>query len=378
MRLLCFSRLDLILRSRALEAAVSKDGPQYRFVIPGTRLSHGQYLAPHSAGRRRHRRPSVSRRGAWRRTDPARFSRAAGHRFPRAALQRPVLQGHHRRGAERDRARPHAVVAGPHRHPARRRHRGVAQSDAAAEAEAVVGFGGYPTLPPLLAARCSACPASFTRPMRCSAAPTVFCRAASARSRPRCPACSIAIRRWPARPPRRYADASGDPGGGRGEISFCPKPGGPLRLLVVGGSQGARVMADIVPPAIERLEPALWSRLMLTQQVREEDMARVRAVYDRLKINAELAPFFTDLPARLASQPSGGLALRRRHRGRTRRHRPARRSWCRCPARSTRTSSPMPACWRRPAARFGIPQSGIHAGPAGGGNLRVRRRARSG
>jgi UDP-N-acetylglucosamine--N-acetylmuramyl-(pentapeptide) pyrophosphoryl-undecaprenol N-acetylglucosamine transferase len=72
-------------------------------------------------------------------------------------------------------------------------------------------------------------------------------------------------------------------------------------VLVVGGSQGARVMSDIVPPAIERLEPALWSRLVLTQQVREEDMARVRAVYDRLKINAELAPFFPDLPARLAS-----------------------------------------------------------------------------
>jgi UDP-N-acetylglucosamine--N-acetylmuramyl-(pentapeptide) pyrophosphoryl-undecaprenol N-acetylglucosamine transferase len=41
--------------------------------------------------------------------------------------------------------------------------------------------------------------------------------------------------------------------------------------------------------------------LILTQQVRDEDMARVRAVYDRLKIHAELAPFFTDLPARLAS-----------------------------------------------------------------------------
>jgi UDP-N-acetylglucosamine--N-acetylmuramyl-(pentapeptide) pyrophosphoryl-undecaprenol N-acetylglucosamine transferase len=80
-----------------------------------------------------------------------------------------------------------------------------------------------------------------------------------------------------------------------------PEPAGSLRLLVVGGSQGARVMADIVPGAIERLEPALWSRLILTQQVREEDLARVRAVYDRLKINAELAPFFTDLPARLAS-----------------------------------------------------------------------------
>jgi len=79
------------------------------------------------------------------------------------------------------------------------------------------------------------------------------------------------------------------------------EPDGPLRLLVVGGSQGARVMSDIVPGAIERLEPALWSRLILTQQVREEDMIRVRAVYDRLKIQAELAPFFTDLPARLAS-----------------------------------------------------------------------------
>jgi UDP-N-acetylglucosamine--N-acetylmuramyl-(pentapeptide) pyrophosphoryl-undecaprenol N-acetylglucosamine transferase len=72
-------------------------------------------------------------------------------------------------------------------------------------------------------------------------------------------------------------------------------------VLVVGGSQGARVMSDIVPGAIERLAPALWSRLILTQQVREEDMARVRAVYDRLKIKAELAPFFADLPVRLAS-----------------------------------------------------------------------------
>jgi UDP-N-acetylglucosamine--N-acetylmuramyl-(pentapeptide) pyrophosphoryl-undecaprenol N-acetylglucosamine transferase len=85
-------------------------------------------------------------------------------------------------------------------------------------------------------------------------------------------------------------------------VSYAmPEASGPLRLLVVGGSQGARVMADIVPGAIERLEPALWNRLVLTQQVREEDMARVRAVYDRLKINAELAPFFSDLPARLAS-----------------------------------------------------------------------------
>jgi UDP-N-acetylglucosamine--N-acetylmuramyl-(pentapeptide) pyrophosphoryl-undecaprenol N-acetylglucosamine transferase len=80
-----------------------------------------------------------------------------------------------------------------------------------------------------------------------------------------------------------------------------PELDGTFRLLVTGGSQGARVMADIVPPAIEKLDPSLWSRLLLTQQVREEDMTRVRAIYDRLKINAELAPFFNDLPVRLAS-----------------------------------------------------------------------------
>jgi UDP-N-acetylglucosamine--N-acetylmuramyl-(pentapeptide) pyrophosphoryl-undecaprenol N-acetylglucosamine transferase len=81
----------------------------------------------------------------------------------------------------------------------------------------------------------------------------------------------------------------------------APDLAGPFRLLVVGGSQGARVMADVVPGAIERLEPSIWNRLLLTQQVREEDMVRVRPVYDRLKIRCELAPFFTDLPAKLAS-----------------------------------------------------------------------------
>src|ERR1700724_1754480 len=121
--------------------------------------------------------------------------------------------------------------------------------------------------------------------MRCSAAPTVFCRAPAQSGKPT----SVVT---PMRPAILAAAA----------VKFAsPEPAGPLRLLVVGGSQGARVMADIVPGAIERLEPALWNRLVLTQQVREEDMARVRAVYDRLKINAELAPFFSDLPARLAS-----------------------------------------------------------------------------
>jgi UDP-N-acetylglucosamine--N-acetylmuramyl-(pentapeptide) pyrophosphoryl-undecaprenol N-acetylglucosamine transferase len=79
-----------------------------------------------------------------------------------------------------------------------------------------------------------------------------------------------------------------------------PQSGRSFRLVVFGGSQGARVMADVVPPAIERLEPALWSHLQVMQQARTEDVQRVRATYDRLKIAAEVAPFFSDLPARIA------------------------------------------------------------------------------
>jgi UDP-N-acetylglucosamine--N-acetylmuramyl-(pentapeptide) pyrophosphoryl-undecaprenol N-acetylglucosamine transferase len=74
-----------------------------------------------------------------------------------------------------------------------------------------------------------------------------------------------------------------------------------LRLLVFGGSQGARVMADIVPPAIEKLEPSLRSRLMIVQQARDEDLPRVRDTYASLGVNWEVAPFFKDLPSRMAS-----------------------------------------------------------------------------
>jgi len=166
---------------------------------------------------------------------------------------------------------------------------------------AVVGFGGYPTLPPLVAARLARIPSVIHD------ANAVLGRAnrflsryvdAIATSLPgvldRDPALAgkTTMVGTPMRPAILTAAASG---------YAPPDPTGPFRLLVVGGSQGARVMSDIVPDAIERLEPSLWNRLILTQQVREEDMGRVRAVYDRLKIQAELAPFFTDLPARLAS-----------------------------------------------------------------------------
>src|SRR5262249_20615043 len=80
-----------------------------------------------------------------------------------------------------------------------------------------------------------------------------------------------------------------------------PEPNGPLRLLAFGGSQGARIMSDVVPPAVERLEPAVRGRLSVVQQARPEDLERVRATYARLGVAAEVAPFFQDLPARIAA-----------------------------------------------------------------------------
>ena len=166
---------------------------------------------------------------------------------------------------------------------------------------AVVGFGGYPTLPPLIAARLAGIPrvihdanAVLGRANRFLARHVTAIATSLPGVLDRDPALSgkATTVGTPMRPAILSAAAT---------TYAAPETNGPFRLLVVGGSQGARIMSDIVPGAIERLEPALWSRLILTQQVREEDMTRVRAIYDKLKIQAELAPFFPDLPARLAS-----------------------------------------------------------------------------
>jgi UDP-N-acetylglucosamine--N-acetylmuramyl-(pentapeptide) pyrophosphoryl-undecaprenol N-acetylglucosamine transferase len=75
--------------------------------------------------------------------------------------------------------------------------------------------------------------------------------------------------------------------------------GGSIRLLVLGGSLGARVFSDIVPDAIARLPAGMRARLRVTQQCRAEDLDRVRAAYAAGEITAELAPFFSDIADRL-------------------------------------------------------------------------------
>jgi UDP-N-acetylglucosamine--N-acetylmuramyl-(pentapeptide) pyrophosphoryl-undecaprenol N-acetylglucosamine transferase len=166
---------------------------------------------------------------------------------------------------------------------------------------AVVGFGGYPTVPPVAAATVRKIPtviheqnavmgrANRQLAPRVTAIATSFANVLDAE-----PALAAKATRTgnPVRP-AVIAAASG--------AFAAPEQGGLFRMLVFGGSQGAKVMADIVPLAIEKLDPALRVRLLLAQQARDEDLARVRAVYERLHIAAEVAPFFPDLPARIAA-----------------------------------------------------------------------------
>jgi len=164
----------------------------------------------------------------------------------------------------------------------------------------VVGFGGYPTVPPVVAASLLGIPsviheangvmgrANRLLARRASVIATGF----------------AAIRGIPAGVPGRSVH-TGNPIRpavlDAAQIGYPALPdGGTLRLLVVGGSQGARVMSDVVPPAIELLPPELRSRIAICQQARGEDLERVRAQYSRLGIAFEAEPFFKDLPQRMA------------------------------------------------------------------------------
>lgn len=123
---------------------------------------------------------------------------------------------------------------------------------------AVVGFGGYPTLPPLVAARMLGVPGIIHDANAVLGRANRFLSGrvnAIATSLPgvldRDPA--LAGKATTVGTPMRPAILAA------AAVKYTPpEVNGPLRLLVVGGSQGARVMSDIVPPAIEQLDPALW------------------------------------------------------------------------------------------------------------------------
>jgi UDP-N-acetylglucosamine--N-acetylmuramyl-(pentapeptide) pyrophosphoryl-undecaprenol N-acetylglucosamine transferase len=164
---------------------------------------------------------------------------------------------------------------------------------------AVIGFGGYPTIPPVLAAAWRGVPslihdsnAVIGRANRLLA-PRVTAIATTFPDVLRDTPALAAKAALTGNPVRQAVVAAA--------AAPYPALGDPLRLLVFGGSQGARIMADIVPAAIKFLPPELHGRLAIVQQAREEDLARVRDAYAGLSVAAEVAPFFADLPARMAA-----------------------------------------------------------------------------
>ena len=165
----------------------------------------------------------------------------------------------------------------------------------------VVGFGGYPTVPPLFAAALRGIPtvlheqngvmgrANRLLASRVTAIATGFRTLAKLD-----PSLQGKIT-FTGNPVRQEVIAAA------AAPYAAPEENGKLRLLVFGGSQGARVMAEIVPAAIERLAADLRARLAVVQQARGEDLESVRGIYARLGVAVDCAPFFSDLPARMAA-----------------------------------------------------------------------------
>ncbi|MEO1407893.1 MAG: UDP-N-acetylglucosamine--N-acetylmuramyl-(pentapeptide) pyrophosphoryl-undecaprenol N-acetylglucosamine transferase [Pseudomonadota bacterium] len=80
-----------------------------------------------------------------------------------------------------------------------------------------------------------------------------------------------------------------------------PPTDGALTVFITGGSQGARILGEVIPKAIAaHLPQGLRSRVRVIQQVREEQVDEVRSVYTAADVEAELQPFFSDMPERLA------------------------------------------------------------------------------
>lgn len=162
---------------------------------------------------------------------------------------------------------------------------------------AVVGFGGYPTLPPVFAATRRGVPtliheqnavmgrANRALASRVSAIAGGFLAADGPY------AAKIVETGNPVRP--AIAEASARP-------YDAPAGDGPFRLLVFGGSQGAQFFSEAVPAAIALLEPAVRARLSIVQQARKDDADGVVAAYRRLGVPAEVSPFFADMARRIA------------------------------------------------------------------------------
>ncbi|WP_029372338.1 undecaprenyldiphospho-muramoylpentapeptide beta-N-acetylglucosaminyltransferase [Paracoccus sp. TRP] len=162
----------------------------------------------------------------------------------------------------------------------------------------VVGFGGYPTIPAMSAALALRIP----RMVHEQNGIMGRVNAAFARRVDR-----VACGTWPTRLPSGVKGLhTGNPVRqavlDQAGAAYTPaSEEGALNLLVIGGSQGARVLSDTVPAAVAGLPDAMRARLSVSHQARAEDVERVTAAYLAAGIPAEVRPFFEDVPQRLAS-----------------------------------------------------------------------------
>jgi UDP-N-acetylglucosamine--N-acetylmuramyl-(pentapeptide) pyrophosphoryl-undecaprenol N-acetylglucosamine transferase len=178
---------------------------------------------------------------------------------------------------------------------------GVMQARAAFKAiepAIVVGFGGYPSLPSLLAALSAKRPAMIHEQnavlgrVNRLLAPRVQAIASAfptlEKASPAVQARTVVVGN-PVRPEIRSLASQ-----------TYQAPQGDLHLLVTGGSQGARLLSELIPAAVNLLPEALRYRLKIQQQTRTESMEAARQAYANALVDAEIAPFFRDMAGRLA------------------------------------------------------------------------------
>jgi len=164
---------------------------------------------------------------------------------------------------------------------------------------AVIGFGGYPSLPTMLAA------AQLGLPTAIHEQNAVMGRA----NRLLAPRMGLIATGFAAAAGLRTADSAravhtGNPVRPEilaiGDSGYAPPdPERPIEVLILGGSQGAHALSEIVPAALIALPGSLRARLRVSQQARPEDLGAVASQYQANGIAAELAPFFEDVPSRL-------------------------------------------------------------------------------
>jgi UDP-N-acetylglucosamine--N-acetylmuramyl-(pentapeptide) pyrophosphoryl-undecaprenol N-acetylglucosamine transferase len=164
---------------------------------------------------------------------------------------------------------------------------------------AVVGFGGYPTVPPLLASTGLGIPsmvheqnAVMGRANKALAARVVAIAGGFLPQGEGPHAAKIVTTGNPVRPAVLAAAAT----------PYVPSVGNdPFRLVVFGGSQGAKFFSGAIPTALALLPEELRARIVLTQQARPEDRPQVDQCMAKLKMDADVSPFFGDMAARIGS-----------------------------------------------------------------------------